>query len=275
MVYEIVMVSDTVYCLGYLSRFTLILVSRTRRCASLSCRVRGLLLIHPLRAILNSFVNDIFERIATEASSETLFFILSVCQVLITFPLELASYSKKSTISSREIQTSVRLILPGELSKHAISEGTKSVTSMFIAAYISPSRLITSCYRVQRWLQISTYLCGLLLTLLIHICFLFFSGIVLYYSVCSLASINSRTCIPQHCKNMENMVEIVKSTENIRSHTYSLLLSDSASLARFSLLVPPGSRRLQTEAYEADAYCELMIQSLRPIGKSAIQLNMR
>ncbi|KAF8580881.1 histone-fold-containing protein [Ramaria rubella] len=63
----------------------------------------------PYRAILNSFVNDIFERIASEAS-------------------KLASYSKKSTISSREIQTSVRLILPGELSKHAISEGTKSVT---------------------------------------------------------------------------------------------------------------------------------------------------
>ncbi|KAG8941348.1 histone H2B [Tulasnella sp. 424] len=60
-------------------------------------------------AILNSFVNDIFERIAEESS-------------------RLASYSKKSTISSREIQTAVRLILPGELSKHAISEGTKSVT---------------------------------------------------------------------------------------------------------------------------------------------------
>ncbi len=42
---------------------------------------------------------------------------------------ELAAYSKKSTISSREIQTAVRLILPGELAKHAISEGTKSVTS--------------------------------------------------------------------------------------------------------------------------------------------------
>ncbi|GAA5983200.1 hypothetical protein JCM11641_006846 [Rhodosporidiobolus odoratus] len=59
--------------------------------------------------ILNSFVNDIFERIASEAS-------------------KLAQYNKKSTISSREIQTSVRLILPGELSKHAISEGTKAVT---------------------------------------------------------------------------------------------------------------------------------------------------
>ncbi|KAI7938174.1 hypothetical protein MJO28_015094, partial [Puccinia striiformis f. sp. tritici] len=59
--------------------------------------------------IMNSFVNDIFERIATEAS-------------------KLAMYNKKSTISSREIQTAVRLILPGELSKHAISEGTKGVT---------------------------------------------------------------------------------------------------------------------------------------------------
>jgi len=36
---------------------------------------------------------------------------------------ELATYTKKSTISSREIQTAVRLILPGELAKHAISEG--------------------------------------------------------------------------------------------------------------------------------------------------------
>ena len=56
-------------------------------------------------AILNSFVQDIFERIASEAS-------------------KLASYNKKSTISSREIQTAVRLILPGELSKHAIAEAT-------------------------------------------------------------------------------------------------------------------------------------------------------
>ncbi|KAG9030628.1 histone H2B [Tulasnella sp. JGI-2019a] len=66
-------------------------------------------------AILNSFVNDIFERVASEAS-------------------KLAAYSKKSTISSREIQTAVRLILPGELSKHAISEGTKSVTKFSAGA---------------------------------------------------------------------------------------------------------------------------------------------
>uniref|UniRef100_A0A0K0ET03 Histone H2B n=1 Tax=Strongyloides stercoralis TaxID=6248 RepID=A0A0K0ET03_STRER len=60
-------------------------------------------------SIMNSFVNDVFERIAGEAS-------------------KLAHYNKKSTISSREIQTSVRLILPGELAKHAVSEGTKAVT---------------------------------------------------------------------------------------------------------------------------------------------------
>ena len=81
-------------------------------------------------AILNSFVNDIFERIATEASSAYSYpLLLIVCaQRMIS---ELSSYSKKSTISSREIQTAVRLILPGELAKHAISEGTKSVTSEF------------------------------------------------------------------------------------------------------------------------------------------------
>ncbi|CAI9728563.1 histone H2B, gonadal-like [Octopus vulgaris] len=40
----------------------------------------------------------------------------------------LAHYNKRSTISSREVQTAVRLLLPGELAKHAVSEGTKAVT---------------------------------------------------------------------------------------------------------------------------------------------------
>lgn len=60
-------------------------------------------------SIMNSFVNDLFERIACQASS-------------------LAAINKKKTISSREIQTAVRLLLPGELAKHAVSEGTKAVT---------------------------------------------------------------------------------------------------------------------------------------------------
>ena len=59
--------------------------------------------------IMESFVNDLFERIAAEAS-------------------KLARYSRQSTILPRDIQTAVRLLLPGELSKHAVSEGTKALT---------------------------------------------------------------------------------------------------------------------------------------------------
>jgi len=59
--------------------------------------------------IMNSFINDIFERVCTEAS-------------------RLGKYNKKATLSSREVQTAVRLVLPGELAKHAVSEGTKAVT---------------------------------------------------------------------------------------------------------------------------------------------------
>ena len=72
--------------------------------------------VHPDRgiskkgmAVMNSFVSDIFERIVTEAG-------------------HLARVNHKCTVGTREIQTAVRLILPGELSKHAISEGTKAVT---------------------------------------------------------------------------------------------------------------------------------------------------
>eukprot|EP00920_Eleutheroschizon_duboscqi_P021432 GHVT01050497.1.p1 GENE.GHVT01050497.1~~GHVT01050497.1.p1 ORF type:complete len:113 (+),score=12.84 GHVT01050497.1:221-559(+) len=59
--------------------------------------------------IMNSFISDTFERIATESGN-------------------LCKYNKKDTLSSREIQTAVRLVLPGELAKHAVSEGTKAVT---------------------------------------------------------------------------------------------------------------------------------------------------
>lgn len=60
-------------------------------------------------AIMNSFVGDVFDRLGNEAA-------------------RLARLNKKSTITSREIQTAVRLLLPGELAKHAVSEGTKAVT---------------------------------------------------------------------------------------------------------------------------------------------------
>ena len=60
-------------------------------------------------AIMNSFINDIFEKIASEAA-------------------KLVRYNKKHTLSSKEVQSAVKLILPGELAKHAQAEGTKAVT---------------------------------------------------------------------------------------------------------------------------------------------------
>ncbi|KAJ6909246.1 hypothetical protein NC652_020280 [Populus alba x Populus x berolinensis] len=65
--------------------------------------------------IMNSFINDIFEKLAQEAS-------------------RLARYNKKPTITSREIQTAVRLVLPGELAKHAVSEGTKAKTHLKVSS---------------------------------------------------------------------------------------------------------------------------------------------
>ncbi|PWA60329.1 Histone core [Artemisia annua] len=55
---------------------------------------------------MNSFINDIFEKLAQEAS-------------------RLARYNKKNML----FQTAVRLVLPGELAKHFVSEGTKAVTN--------------------------------------------------------------------------------------------------------------------------------------------------
>ena len=60
-------------------------------------------------SIMNSFINDVFEKIAGESS-------------------RLVRYNKKHTLSSREVQAAVRLLLPGELAKHAVTEGTKAVT---------------------------------------------------------------------------------------------------------------------------------------------------
>merc|ERR1712216_303200 len=60
-------------------------------------------------SIMNSFINDVFGKISDEAS-------------------RLVRYNKRQTLSSREVQTAVRLILPGELAKHAVVEGTKAVT---------------------------------------------------------------------------------------------------------------------------------------------------
>eukprot|EP00928_Gymnodinium_smaydae_P008016 TRINITY_DN1287_c0_g1_i1.p2 TRINITY_DN1287_c0_g1~~TRINITY_DN1287_c0_g1_i1.p2 ORF type:complete len:125 (+),score=41.10 TRINITY_DN1287_c0_g1_i1:83-457(+) len=57
--------------------------------------------------IMTSCVTDTFERISGEAG-------------------KLCRLSKKDTMGVREIQSAVRLVFPGELSKHAISEGQKA-----------------------------------------------------------------------------------------------------------------------------------------------------
>ena len=59
-------------------------------------------------SIMNSFVNDIFERVAVEAT-------------------RLARYQKKVTLSSNDIQAAVKLILPGDLADHAVAEGTRAL----------------------------------------------------------------------------------------------------------------------------------------------------
>ena len=60
-------------------------------------------------AIMNSFINDLFEKIAIEAS-------------------QLVRYNKKHTLTAREIQSAVKLLLPGELGKHAVIEGAKAIS---------------------------------------------------------------------------------------------------------------------------------------------------
>lgn len=59
-------------------------------------------------AAMNSFMSDCFHRIASEAS-------------------RLIHYNNRSTMTINDVQTAVRLVLPGELGKHAISEGIKAM----------------------------------------------------------------------------------------------------------------------------------------------------
>jgi len=60
-------------------------------------------------SIMNDFVKDMLNKIAATAG-------------------HLAEVNQRRTMTSREIQSAVRLELPGELAKHGVSEGTKAVT---------------------------------------------------------------------------------------------------------------------------------------------------
>jgi histone H2B len=65
--------------------------------------------------ILNNLMNDMFEKLVDEAA-------------------KLKTYTGHMTLSSKEIQGAVKLVLPGELGKHAIAEGTKAITN-YISSY--------------------------------------------------------------------------------------------------------------------------------------------
>ncbi|XP_019460175.1 PREDICTED: late histone H2B.L4-like [Lupinus angustifolius] len=60
--------------------------------------------------IMNNFINDMFDKLVHESS-------------------QLALYNKKTSITARDIQTAVRLVLPAELAKHAVFEGARAVTN--------------------------------------------------------------------------------------------------------------------------------------------------
>ncbi|XP_048191293.1 late histone H2B.L4-like [Perognathus longimembris pacificus] len=68
----------------------------------------GLKLSQETMHIMDSFVKDMFARIATEASS-------------------LAHSTNRSTISARDIQAAVRLLLPENLSKNAVNQATRAL----------------------------------------------------------------------------------------------------------------------------------------------------
>lgn len=59
--------------------------------------------------VLDMMMADMFERLADEAA-------------------RLSKATGRATLTSREVQSAVRLVLPGELGRHAISEGTKAIS---------------------------------------------------------------------------------------------------------------------------------------------------
>ena len=58
--------------------------------------------------VMNGFVHDTFDRIANEAGN-------------------IVKYNKRSTMDARAVQCACKLVLPGELAKHAETEANKAV----------------------------------------------------------------------------------------------------------------------------------------------------
>lgn len=69
--------------------------------------------------VMNDFMIDTFNRLTSEAAA-------------------LVKHSKKVTLTSTEVQTATRLVLPGELSKHAVNEATKAIANFTRSRYMIP-----------------------------------------------------------------------------------------------------------------------------------------
>ena len=65
--------------------------------------------------VMNSFVRDLFDQISLEAS-------------------KLVRVNKCHTLSAKEIQSSVKLLLPGDLAIHANIEGNKAINNIIKAS---------------------------------------------------------------------------------------------------------------------------------------------
>jgi histone H2B len=45
--------------------------------------------------------------------------------------VEMAKLHKKSTLAAKHVQIATKMVVPGEMAAHALSEGTKAVTKFF------------------------------------------------------------------------------------------------------------------------------------------------
>ena len=89
---------------------------------------------------LTTYVKRVLKQVHpdTRISSQAIYMVEELDQYLITSIMNVVTTlmahdpAEKKTCSAREIQTAVRLILPGEIQKHAISEGTKAVTTYMV-----------------------------------------------------------------------------------------------------------------------------------------------
>jgi histone H2B len=123
-------------------------------------------------SILNSMVMDIKERICVEAG-------------------KLARCNKENIISSREIQTAVRLVLPGEVGSRAVSPrgGALSVRMIQFPSSLTPDRVcvcVCVCVCACTYARVRVCICVLMcVCMCMHMC----------VCVCVSVCVTERVCV--------------------------------------------------------------------------------